>query len=288
MREVKRQIVSKQSTRQITKAMEMVASSKLRRAQEAAVSARPYTDTIRDVVASIGASSHGDIQHPMLQQRPIKRTAYLLITSDRGLAGGFNVYVLRKLTEAIKDNHKSPDEYDIFVIGRKGYDHCKHLKMHIAGEALGISDTPKFIDIKDVATQAVEGFEHGEYDQLFLIYNEFKNAMTQIPVMKQLLPLTLELEVGTSKRSASAQYQYEPSAEAVLNVLLPRYAETMIFHALLESKASEFGARMTAMGSATKNATTMIDELTLQYNRARQAAITQEITEIVGGANALE
>ncbi|MFC0390459.1 ATP synthase F1 subunit gamma [Paenibacillus mendelii] len=281
MREIKRQIKSKQNTKQITKAMEMVAAAKLKRAQDAAIAARPYTDTIREVVASI-ASGAGNVKHPMLQSREIKRTAYLVITSDRGLAGGYNVNVLRKVSIALKENHKSAAEYDIFVIGRKGRDYFTRRNIALSEEATGLSDSPKFSDIKSIAAKAVRGFEEGAYDELYLVYNQFQNAMMQIPVLKRLLPLDQLQSDGGNK----VDYEYEPNPEEVLNVLLPKYAETVIYSALLESKASEFGARMTAMGNATKNATKMISGLTLTYNRARQAAITQEISEIVSGANA--
>ena len=280
MREIKRSIKSKQNTKQITKAMEMVAASRLRRAQEAAVSARPYTDKLKEVVSSI-ASASGGSKHPMLQSRPIKRTAYLVITSDRGLAGGYNANILRKVLLTIKDQHNSKDEYAVFVIGRKGRDFFQRRGIPIVEEVTGLSDSPKFSDIKEVAAKAVRGFEEGKYDELHLAYNEFRNAVTQIPTLKRLLPLG-DIAAGGEK----AEYEYEPSAEEVLNVLLPKYAETLVFSAVLEGKASEFGARMTAMGNATKNATKMIADLTLHYNRARQAAITQEISEIVAGANA--
>lgn len=280
MREIKRSIKSKQNTKQITKAMEMVAASKLRRAQEAAVAARPYTDKLKEVVSSI-ASGAGNSKHPMLQSRSIKRTAYLVITSDRGLAGGYNANILRKVLMTIRENHQSADEYAVLVIGRKGRDFFKRRNIALAEEITGLADSPKFSDIKQIASAAVQGFENGVYDELYLAYNEFHNAITQVPVLKRLLPLNQEQLSG-----AKSDYEYEPSPEDVLNVLLPRYAETLVFSALLEGKASEFGARMTAMGNATKNATKMIADLTLTYNRARQAAITQEIAEIVGGASA--
>ncbi|KIL36646.1 ATP F0F1 synthase subunit gamma [Cohnella kolymensis] len=280
MREIKRSIKSKQNTKQITKAMEMVAASKLRRAQEAAVASRPYTDKLREVVASI-ASGSGNSKHPMLQSRSVKRTAYLVITSDRGLAGGYNANILRKVLMTIRENHQSADEYAVLVIGRKGRDFFKRRNIALADEITGLSDSPKFSDVKQIASAAVKGYEDGVYDELYLAYNEFHNAITQVPVLKRLLPLNQEQMSG-----AKSDYEYEPSPEDVLSVLLPRYAETLVFSALLEGKASEFGARMTAMGNATKNATKMIADLTLTYNRARQAAITQEIAEIVGGASA--
>ncbi|CAH1193382.1 ATP synthase gamma chain [Paenibacillus plantiphilus] len=280
MRDIKREIKSKQNTKQITKAMELVAASRLRRAQEAALAARPYAEKMKEVVASIAAGTKG-VKHPMLESRPIKKTGYLIITSDRGLAGGYNANIIRKLTLMIQEKHKSTDEYVLFVIGRKGRDHFRRRNMPIVEEVTGLPDSPSFADIKSIASAAVGNFEQGAYDELYLFYNEFVNALTQIPTAKRLLPLE---EVGGS--TAAANYEYEPSPEGVLEVLLPKYAETLIYSALLDGKASEFGARMTAMGNATKNATKMINNLTLTYNRARQAAITQEISEIVAGANA--
>ncbi|MDQ1911231.1 ATP synthase F1 subunit gamma [Paenibacillus sp. GD4] len=279
MREIKRSIKSKQNTRQITKAMELVAAAKLKRAQDAAQASRPYAEKMKEVVASIAAGTKG-VKHPMLQTRTIKRTGYLVITSDRGLAGGYNANVLRKVMATIKEKHTSANEYSIFVIGRKGRDFFKKRNIPIVEEITGLPDSPSFADIKSIAAQAVGNFENGSYDELYLVYNEFKNAITQIPEIKRLLPLE---DVSAS---STANYEYEPSPEGVLEVLLPRYAETLIYSALLDGKASEFGARMTAMSNATKNASKMISSLTLVYNRARQAAITQEISEIVAGANA--
>ncbi|MFC5701571.1 ATP synthase F1 subunit gamma [Cohnella faecalis] len=285
MREIKRQIKSKQSMKQITKAMELVAASKLRRAQNAALAGRPYADKLKEVVSSI-ASGSGGTKHPMLQSREVKRTGYLVITSDGGLAGGLNSNLLRKLVNEIRENHKSKDEYAIFVIGRKGRDFLARRDYPIVEQITGLSDAPTFTDIKPIAAAAVRGFENGTYDKLYIVYNKFVNAISQIPTIKQLLPLD-ESALGGGAKGATADYEYEPSAEEVLSVLLPKYAETLVYSAMLENKASEFGSRMTAMGNATKNATKMINQLTLTYNRARQAAITQEIAEIVGGANAL-
>lgn len=285
MRDIKRQINSVQSTKQITKAMEMVAASKLRRAQESAQAARPYADKIKEVITNI-ANSGNEITHPMLESREIKKTGYLVITSDRGLAGGYNANVLRKVMTTINEKHSSPEEYELFVIGRKGMDYFNRQNISVNERVIGLSDSPKFNDIKDIASSAVGKFIDGTYDELILVYNEFISPLQQVPVEKLLLPLTGEEMVDET--APVAEYIFEPSAEAVLDVLLPQYAETLIYSAVLEGKASEFGARMTAMGSATSNATDMIDDLTLVYNRARQAAITQEISEIVAGASALE
>ncbi|OMF37176.1 F0F1 ATP synthase subunit gamma [Paenibacillus sp. FSL H8-0548] len=280
MRDIKREIKSKQNTKQITKAMEMVAASRLRKAQEAAQAARPYAEKLKEVVASIAAGTK-DVKHPMLETRPVKKTGYLVITSDRGLAGGYNANILRKVTQTIREKHKSTDDYVLFVIGRKGRDYFRRRNMPIVEEVTGLPDAPTFADIKSVAYSAVKMFSEGAYDELYLYYNEFVNAITQVPTELRLLPLE---EVGDS--ASVVAYEYEPSPEGVLEVLLPKYAETLIYSAVLDGKASEFGARMTAMGSATKNATKIIGQLTLTYNRARQAAITQEISEIVAGANA--
>lgn len=281
MLDIKRQIKSVQNTKQITKAMEMVAAAKLRRAQEKAEAARPYANKLKEVVSSIAAGTKG-VSHPMLVKRPVKKTGYLVITTDRGLAGGYNANVLRSVMQAIKERHKSKDEYVLFVIGRKGRDYFRRRNMPIVEEITELPDSPMFSDIKSIANKAVKYFEEEQYDELCLFYNEFVNALTQIPVEKRLLPLESDQVNG----GAGASYEYEPSPEVVLAHLLPKYAETLVYSALLDAKASEFGAKMTAMGAATENATKMISELSLTYNRARQAAITQEISEIVAGANA--
>ena len=210
MREIKRSIKSTQNTKQITKAMEMVAAAKLRRAQEAAVASRPYTDKIREVVGSI-ASGSGSIKHPMLQTRPVKRTAYVVISSDRGLAGGYNTNVLRKLMVTLEEQHKSKDEYDVLVVGRKGRDYVKRRGITPAEEVTGIPDAPKYSDIKAIANAAVKGFEEGRYDEVYLVYNRFVNAISQIPVSKKLLPLSSEEFSG-----GKVSYEYEPDAESVL------------------------------------------------------------------------
>ncbi|RCX19120.1 ATP synthase F1 subcomplex gamma subunit [Fontibacillus phaseoli] len=280
MREIKRQIKSVQNTRQITKAMEMVASAKLRKAQEKAQASRPYVEKLKEVVSSIATGSDG-VSHPMLVSRAVKRTAYIVITSDGGLVGGYNANLLRNVMDTLKSKHTSKEEYGLFVIGRKGRDYFTRRDLPVVQSVTELSDTPKFADIKSLAYAAVQGFELEQYDEVFICYSQFINAITQRPTVDRLLPFE-----NVEHHGGTAMYEYEPSPEAVLEVLLPKYAETLIFSALLEGKASELGAKMTAMGSATKNATKMINELTLTYNRARQAAITQEITEIVAGANA--
>lgn len=281
-RELRARIRSTRNMRQITKAMEMVSAAKLRRAQERAVAAKPYAEKMRDVIISIAQGTTG-INHPMLQSRPVKKTGYLVITSDRGLAGGYNANVVRMFTKELRERHKSSDEYTIFAVGRKGRDFLSKRKYPIHNEITGLTDFPTFADINPIARQAVNLFADGTIDELYIVYNEFVNAIVQRPKMVRLLPLG-DMGQSTEKK---VLYEYEPSAELVLEELLPRYAETLIFSALLEAKAGEHAARMTAMGSATDNATEMIASYTLSLNRARQAAITQEISEIVAGANAL-
>lgn len=279
-KEIKRRIKSVKNTRQITKAMKMVAAAKLRRAQERAESSRPYSDKIKEVIASIAAGTT-DFSHPMLEARSVKKTGYLVITSDRGLAGGYNANVLRMVQNTIKQKHASSDEYMIFVIGKKGRDFFRKRNMPIVEEVTGLSDNPTLTEIKEISNSAIRLFGEQAYDELILFYNRFDSAIQQTPMEKKLLPLAEE-EVLTGP---TMSYEYEPSSEVVLEELLPKYIETLIYSALLDAKASEYGARMTAMGSATDNASEMIDTLTLQFNRARQAAITQEIAEIVAGAN---
>jgi F-type H+-transporting ATPase subunit gamma len=286
-RDIRQRIKSVKNTQQINKAMKMVAAARLRRAQERTEQARPYAAKLEEVIGSIAAGS-GAVNHPMLVSRPVKKTGYVVISSDRGLAGSFNAQIIRTALSEMRN--KSQDEYAVFAIGRKARDFFKRRGYPLVGEVVGLSDNPTYADIKSVASQVVKLFQEGVYDEVYVLYNEFINPLVQKPVARKLLPLE---DVGGKKEkpapgTITAKYDYEPSAEAVLNNLLPKYAETLIFSAVLESKASEFGARMTAMGAATDNAATLISSLTLALNRARQAAITTQITEIVGGAAALE
>jgi F-type H+-transporting ATPase subunit gamma len=287
MRDIKRRIRSFEKTKQITKAMKMVAASKLRRAQERAEASRPYAEKMHDVIVNVAKGTKG-YKHPMLVSRPVKKTGYLVITSDRGLCGGYNSNLLRKLLATLHERHQSQDEYVIFVIGRKGRDFLKRRGLPVIGEVTDLSDSPKFADVHEIAKQAVQFYSDEKFDELFILYNEFVNPVIQRPVEKRLLPLAGEelKETEETANQATAVYEYEPSPEAVLDVLLPRYAESLIYSALLEGKASEFASKMNAMSNATDNATELIEKLTLEFNRARQAAITQEIAEIVGGASA--
>lgn len=282
LREIKGRITSTKSTKQITKAMQMVSSSKLRRAEQNAKAYVPYMEKIQDVVGAI-ASGTKDSGHPMLTARPVKKTAYLVIGSDRGLAGAYNSSILRQVQRTIDERHKAKDEYVILAVGRVVRDYFVKRDHNVISDVVGLPDQPSFADIKEIARKAVGMFTDGTYDELYMYYNHFVSAIASEVTEKKLLPLT-----DLAPASSNASYEFEPSGEAILEVLLPQYAESLVYGALLDGKASEHASRMTAMKNATDNASDLISDLSLQYNRARQAAITQEITEIVGGAAALE
>ncbi|MDG5471198.1 ATP synthase F1 subunit gamma [Jeotgalibacillus sp. ET6] len=283
LRDIKNRITSTKKTSQITKAMEMVSASKLSRAESNAKAFVPYMDKVEEVVASIAVGAK-DATHPMLVSRPVSKTAYLVITSDRGLAGAYNSNVLRAAYNAIQSRHTSTDEYVVMTVGRVGRDFFAKKGVNIIDSILGLPDQPIFADIKEITSKAVGLYADGAFDELYMYYNHFVSAISQEVTERKVLPLTDVASVSNKLTS----YEFEPSAEAILEVLLPQYAESLIYGALLDGKASEHAARMTAMRSATDNAKELIDSLSLSYNRARQAAITQEITEIVGGAAALE
>jgi len=282
LRDIKTRITSTKKTSQITKAMQMVSASKLNRAEQNAKAFVPYMEKIQEVVANIALGST-DARHPMLQARSVKKTGYLVITSDRGLAGAYNSNVLRLVYRNIQERHQSADEYEIIAIGRMGASFFKNRGIPVLHEITALPDQPAFSDIQTIASQAVKLFSDETLDELYMYYNHFVNTMTQEVTETKLLPLT---DIVSEKKLTS--YEFEPDQEEILEVLLPQYAESLIYGALLDGKASEHAARMTAMKSATDNANELIRSLTLSYNRARQAAITQEITEITAGAAALE
>jgi F-type H+-transporting ATPase subunit gamma len=282
LRDIKNRITSTKKMSQITKAMEMTSAAKWNRGVMNAKAFVPYMEKIQEVTASIAIGSKG-VNHPMLVSRPVKKTGYIVMTSDRGLAGAFNSNVIRRVHQTIQSRHKSNDEFAIIAIGRVARDFFVKRGMNVALEIVGVSDQPNFDDIKAIASSTVGMFSDGTFDELYIYYSHYISAISQEVTEKKLLPLS---DISTSAKLTS--YEYEPSAEEILEVLLPQYAESLIYGALLDSKASEHAARMTAMRNATDNAKEMIKSYSLVYNRARQAAITQEIAEIVGGAAALE
>jgi F-type H+-transporting ATPase subunit gamma len=282
LRDIKNSINSTKKMSQITKAMEMTSAAKWNRGVMNAKAFVPYMEKIQEVTTAVAMGSKG-INHPMLQSRPVKKTGYIVMTSDRGLAGAYNSNVIRRVFQTIEQRHKSKDEYAIIAIGRVARDFFAKRGMNVALEIVGVSDQPSFDSIKAMTSATVGMFSDGTFDELYLYYTHYKSAITQEVLEKKLLPLT---DISTTAKLTS--YEFEPSAEEILEVLLPQYAESLIYGALLDSKASEHAARMTAMRNATDNAKEMIKNYSLIYNRARQAAITQEIAEIVGGAAALE
>jgi F-type H+-transporting ATPase subunit gamma len=282
LRDIKARIDSTKKTMQITKAMEMVSAAKLNRAEQNAKSFGPYVEKIQEVVGSI-ASGSSNAKHSMLLTRPVKKTGYFVVTADRGLAGAYNSNILRHVYRTIQQRHKSPDEYALIVIGKVGVNFFKSRKMSILDSITGVADQPSFAEIKAIASKAVSLYADGTFDELYMYYNHFVSAIQSDLTEKKLLPLT---DIAATKSKSS--YEYEPSEDEILEVLLPQYAESLIYGALLDAKAAEHASRMTAMRNATDNANELIGQLTLSYNRERQAAITQEITEIVGGVAALE
>lgn len=263
--------------------MEMVSASKMSKAEENARSFIPYSEKMEEVITQIAANSEED--HPMLQTREVKKTGYLVITSDRGLAGAFNSSILRALYRSIQQKHQSNDEYTVIAIGRMAYEFCNKNELPMTTSILGLADQPSFADIQKLASETVQLYTNEEIDELIIFHNHYVNAISQKVTETKLLPISHIEETDTSGHSP---YEYEPNEEQILEILLPQYAESLIYGAILDSKASEHAARMTAMRTATDNANELIDDLTLSFNRARQAEITQEITEIIGGVAALE
>jgi F-type H+-transporting ATPase subunit gamma len=282
LREIKGRINSTKKTSQITKAMQMVSTSKMSRAEMNAKSFVPYMEKIQEVVGSI-AHGTADAIHPMLIHRPVKKSAYLVITGDRGLVGAYNSNVIRTVNQLLQKRHKSKDEYGLITIGRVGRDFFKKQDCNILLEITGLNDHPNFSEIQSITSKTVDMFSDGTYDELYIIYTHYISVIQHEVIVKKVLPLT-----DIAPTAKPLVYEFEPNVEEILEVLLPQYAESLIFGALLESKASEHASSMMAMKNATDNAMELINTLTISYNRARQAQITQEITEIVAGASALE
>lgn len=278
VRDIRRRIRSVRNMQQITKAMKMVSASKLRKAQTKLIAARPYARQLQGVLERL-AQAPVDAIHPLLKKRPVQKVVYVLITSDRGLCGGYNANLIRKTSGLIAETQQ---EVKMVAVGRKGRDFFRRGKIEFLAEFIGLGDNPSYNQAKQIAQEVVRLYEQGEADEVYLLYTEFVTAITQRPSQIKLLPI----EQPEGKRGK--QYIFEPSPEEILTSLLPKHIETQIFRAILEGKASEQGARMAAMSSATDNAKDMIDRLSLAMNRARQAAITTEISEIVSGAAALE
>jgi F-type H+-transporting ATPase subunit gamma len=286
LKAVRIRIASVKSTQKITSAMKMVAAAKLRRSQDSIIAARPYAKTMADITAEVAARA-GAEAHPLLQNRGGRRIALLVMTSDRGLCGGFNTNLCRTAQRHAEEKSRAGqiDECRYEVVGRKGRDYFRRRKLNITRELPGAAGDTAVARAKELAAAVTEEFLNGTVDSVYMVYNQFKSVISQRPVIEPLLPVAPAQAGGDA---GSSEFLYEPGKGEILDYILPMYVETQIHRALLESVASEFGARMTAMENATKNASEMIDRLTLQYNRARQASITKELMEIVGGAEALK
>ncbi|HEX29757.1 TPA: ATP synthase F1 subunit gamma [Candidatus Poribacteria bacterium] len=283
LKDIRKRIASVKSTQQITKAMKMVAAAKLRRAQEGITQARPYADKMREVIGSLSVRVEQN-HHPLLVRREVKKREILMTTSDRGLCGGYNQNVIREVTRLLKETEEGV-EVQLNIIGRKGLDYFKRRDYPIRKEYRNILGDIDYKVAAEVGKDIVAAYESEEFDELVMVYNHFRSAISQVVTVQKLLPIE---PIPVPGDAVITEYIYEPSEKAILNQLLPRYVEVQIFRAMLEALASEYGARMTAMESATNNASEMIDRLTLDMNRARQAAITKELMEIVGGAEALK
>lgn len=285
-REIKRRIRSVKNVAQITRAMEMVSASKMRRAQRNVLATRPYADRMRDLMAELSARiSSSAAKGTLLEQRAtVKRLALIVVTPDRGLCGSLVANVLRRSTRFILDQRQLGREVDVFSYGKKGRDFVLRTGYPLAGETIKLGDAPKIEEILGIAVSAVSGFQAGQYDEVHIIYSEFINTLVQRPAAKLLVPVDPPEETVGPGRS---DFTYEPDQEEVLAELLPRYVESQIYQAVLESIASEHSARMVAMRNATKSAKDLVRDLTLTFNKARQAAITKEVSEISSGAAAL-
>lgn len=309
--DIKRRIASTKKTGQITSAMQMVSGAKLSQIEKNSLAYQQYTNKIREIVTHLAASqliasarqkstvnaaanngtSQKSVQHDitlsnLLVERPIKKTGYLVITSDRGLVGAYNSSILKAMVEMISKNHKSADEYAILAVGGTGADFFKARQMNLSYEYRGVSDVPSFNEVREIIKTAVAMYDSGVFDELYVCYNHHVNSLTSAFRAEKMLPITdLDVSEVTDK---DQEYITEPSVDDALDAILPQYAESLIYGALLDSKTAEHSASMTAMKSATDNANNLISDLSIKFNRARQAQITTEITEIVGGAAALE
>jgi F-type H+-transporting ATPase subunit gamma len=288
LRDIRNRIVSVKSTRQITKAMKMVAAAKLRRAQDAILKTRPYAQLLEQALTRVAARALAEeaTAHPLLVPREVRRAEVVVVTSDRGLAGGFNSNICRRTQRFLTESADRFEQINLATIGKKGRDYFRARKVEVRKDFTGVNANLRYEKAEAIAQEYTERFLAGEVDAVFLAYNEFKSAISQKPVVFQLLPI--ETAAAAEAAPSGIDFKYEPSREGLLADLLPRHVAMQVWRALLESAASEHGARMSAMESATKNAEEMIGMLTLQYNRARQAYVTKELMEIVSGAEALK
>lgn len=283
LKSIKKRIVSVKNTRQITKAMKMVSAAKLRRAQENVVAARPYAKKLGEVLERLSKSQDTD-GSPLMEKRLGGKALLIIVSSDRGLCGGFNANICKAAERFAKERGSEFTELSMMTIGRKGYEFLKN-RHKIYKNYANVLGTLNYQTAALIARELIDGYLAEEYDEVYLLFNAFKSVMSQDITLEQLLPVTPQV---TAEEEYAPEYIYEPSKAALLDELLPKHIEVQMFKAMLESVASEHGARMTAMDSASKNASEMIGKLTLQYNRARQAAITTELMEIISGSESIK
>lgn len=282
-KEIRTKIKSVQNTAKITKAMEMVAASKMRRAQDQMEATRPYAEKIKRVIGHVG-SSHPEYKHPFLIERPVKKIGLIAISSDRGLCGGLNINLFKKALNLVTEWDQKKIGFEVVTIGSKAQSFFKRIGAKISAEVSHLGDRPEITDIIGTVQALLHDYEAGEVDEIYLIGNNFVNTMTQSPTVQKLVPVVAS---DDEELKHHWDYIYEPGAKEVLDNLLDRYIESLVYSAVVENIACEMAARMVAMKSATDNAGDLIKELQLIYNKERQAAITQEISEIVGGAAAV-
>lgn len=290
LKDIRTRITSVKKTKQITSAMKLVAAAKLRRASERATAARPYRDQLESVLRRVAAAAGDDVDEPLLKAREeLKKVLVVVITSDRGLCGPFNNALLRNANEWIAEKRRSGVEIELKVYGRKAQAFFKRLKVEMADQVTDYGKVAKMELVEPLTRDAVAGFVDGKYDEVWLVYNRFVNTLVQRPTYDKVLPLTVEkaAEGAEGAGDGNLEYRYEPDAAEILGELLPLFLQTLVLGSFLETEAGFFAAQMTAMDNATRNASDLIDRLTLEYNRARQAAITKELIEIVSGASAL-
>jgi len=285
LKEIRSRITSVASTMQITSAMKMVSAAKLKRAQDAIVQLRPYADKLREILENISSTLDNDAGGKLTAQREVKKMLLVVITSNRGLAGAFNSSVTKKANTVLAQNQAAGVETEILSIGKKAYDLLRK-QNKIYKNSSSLWDDVNFDDVAAISEEITEKFLEGDFDEVRIIYNQFKNAATQVVIDEQYLPV--QIQKSETESASAVDYIFEPSKERIVTDLIPQALKTQLYKAVLDSNAAEHGARMTAMHKATDNADTLRKELVLQYNKERQAAITNEILEIVGGAEALD
>ncbi|WP_301098539.1 F0F1 ATP synthase subunit gamma [Otariodibacter sp.] len=284
-KEIRTKIASIRNTQKITKAMEMVAASKMRKTQERMVASRPYAATIRKVISHIAKGNVG-YKHPFLTSRDVKKIGYLVISTDRGLCGGLNINLFKSVLNELQSHKENNVTVRLGLVGSKAISFFHHMEIEIKSQINGLGDTPIMEDLLGSINGMVNDYREGEIDELYIVYNRFINTMSQEPIVQQLLPLPT-MEDDALENNGSWDYLYEPDPESLLDSLLVRYLESQVYQAIVDNLASEQAARMVAMKAATDNAGNLINELQLVYNKARQASITNELNEIVAGAAAI-